>query len=64
MTSCQTCGYRTASGPAEFHPYSFCVLVKAGLDPWATVAGLAEDLGPFCKRDRPPTVAEVQAARR
>jgi hypothetical protein len=34
---CQECGYREFDGPAEYHPYAFCVLVKAGLNPLTVV---------------------------
>lgn len=63
-SACQTCGYPTRNGPAEYHPYAFCVLVKAGLDPWETARTLARDLAPFDDLDRPPRVDHVQAARR
>lgn len=41
---CQTCGMATAD-PGEFHPYAFCMWVKAGLDPWSTLLDLNTRLG-------------------
>jgi hypothetical protein len=60
---CQTCGYRTRSGPGEYHPYEFCILVKAGLSPWEVAKKLAIDLGPFTDRSQSPLASEVMAAR-
>lgn len=41
---CQECGMRTLD-VGEFHPYAFCVLYKAGLDPWKELRWLAKSLG-------------------
>lgn len=60
---CAECGY-PMSHVGEYHPYVFCVLVKAGQNPWERAKELAIDLGPFTKRRRPPLVREVQEARR
>ena len=36
LVRCAECGYLTGPGP-EYHPYAFCVLVKAGLNPLTVV---------------------------
>lgn len=36
LTRCAECGARTVS-VSEYHPYAFCVLVKAGLNPLTVV---------------------------
>jgi hypothetical protein len=41
---CQSCGYRTTD-VGEFHPFAFCALVRAGLDPWETLRRVNERLG-------------------
>jgi hypothetical protein len=33
---CAECGY-VSKLAREYHPYAFCVLVKAGMDPWVVV---------------------------
>lgn len=59
---CAECGMVTRH-PAEYHPYVFCVLFKAGQDPWERAKELTTDLGPFTARRRPPLVSEVQDRR-
>lgn len=44
QSKCQACGYTTRLGSNEYHPYAFCVLVKAGLDPWEIARKLVKDL--------------------
>lgn len=39
---CQECGALT--GPGEYHPFAFCVLIKAGLDPVTVVREAACEL--------------------
>lgn len=39
---CQECGALT--DPREYHPFAFCVLIKAGLDPEAVVREAACEL--------------------
>lgn len=36
LRTCTECGY-VGDVFAEYHPYAFCVLVKAGLDPWEVI---------------------------
>ena len=43
LTRCAECGMRTSSA-AEYHPYAFCVLVKAGLNPLTVVLDAAKAL--------------------
>lgn len=46
LRTCQECGY-VCKSRIEYHPYVFCVLVKAGFDPWQVVdefAALREDV--------------------
>lgn len=42
--ACQTCGYATRD-PGEFHPHAFCVLVRAGYDPWDEFRRLVAQVG-------------------
>jgi hypothetical protein len=42
-----------------FHPYSFCVLVKAGLDPWQEVRKIAGQLRLGDPGEQPPKVWEI-----
>lgn len=60
--TCQTCGAWVREG-GEYHPYVFCILKKAGHDPWECAREFVRDLGPFIDRDQPPLVAEINAAR-
>lgn len=60
---CTTCGMVT-DHPGEYHPYAFCVLKRAGLDPWREVRRIAGQLaGAGLNMDRlpehPPRVVEV-----
>jgi hypothetical protein len=42
--TCQTCGM-LLDDVGEFHPFVFCVLKKAGRDPWADILWVTEQLG-------------------
>jgi hypothetical protein len=42
---CQECGMLIEE-LRDYHPYSFCVWKKAGLDPWKTLQSIAHDLWP------------------
>lgn len=44
LTICTTCGAKL-SAASEYHPYAFCVLVKAGLYPLTVVLDAAKALG-------------------
>lgn len=61
-TTCQTCGY-VCRDEGEYHPYVFCVLVRAGQDPWESARELARDLGPFADWVHPPLARQVQRER-
>lgn len=41
--TCQTCGM-LLDDAGEYHPYVFCILKKAGQDPWANVRLIAAQL--------------------
>lgn len=55
--ACSECGYATRDR-GEFHPYVFCVLVRAGRDPWVDLRGVTEMLG-YELPSRPPPVREL-----
>jgi hypothetical protein len=46
---------------AEYHPYAFCVLKKAGLDPWQEVRLIAAQLQIGDPGEKPPTFVLVLA---
>lgn len=48
----------------EYHPYAFCVLYKAGLDPWQEVRGIAGQLGLGDPGAKPPLVVRRARERR
>jgi hypothetical protein len=59
MRRCATCGY-VCREAGEFHPYVFCVLVKAGQDPWERTQELRRvlrDVGP--RAAHPPLVRDL-----
>jgi hypothetical protein len=59
--TCQTCGM-LLDDAGEYHPYIFCVLKKAGHDPWQDVRLIAAQLG--LKPDlpeRPPLIRELHS---
>jgi hypothetical protein len=58
--TCHQCGM-LLDHPAEFHPYVFCVLKKAGRDPWREVIDLVEMLGFGPLPDRPPLVRDLNS---
>lgn len=41
--TCQTCGMVCADG-GEYHPYEFCLIYRAGRNPWDVVERFARDL--------------------
>lgn len=53
---CQECGMLLGDS-GEYHPYSFCVLKKAGLDPWQEVRMIAGQLSLGDPGHRPPLVS-------
>lgn len=56
---CQECGM-LLNDPGEYHPHIFCVLKKAGRDPWLDVVFLASTLGLKPKLGkRPPLVRNL-----
>jgi hypothetical protein len=60
-TACGECG---AEGePAEYHPYVFCVLKKAGRDPWDETRRLVKDLLGTDLPKKPPLVRDLPLRR-
>ncbi len=60
MSICTECGMATAEA-GEYHPYAFCVLEKAGLNPWHEVRMIALQVGLPDPGVRPPLVTRVVA---
>jgi hypothetical protein len=59
--TCQTCGM-LLDDAGEYHPYVFCVLKKAGQDPWGSVRLITAQLQ--LKPDlpaKPPLVRELHS---
>lgn len=56
---CATCGAMCA--PGEFHPYAFCALVRAGLNPWDTIRTITGQLGLPDPGEKPPKVWEIHS---
>jgi hypothetical protein len=56
---CADCGWVCDAG--EYHPHSFCVLVKAGYDPWQTIRIIAGQVGLPDPGQKPPKVTELHA---
>ena len=46
----------------EYHPYSFCVLVKAGLDPWQEIRVIAGQLQLGDPGEKPPLIVAALGA--
>lgn len=42
---CDECGYDLGDEDGRYHPYEFCVLVKAGVDPEAFIAKHRDRVG-------------------
>ena len=55
---CQQCGM-LLDDPGEFHPYVFCVLKKAGRDPWQETRLLVRNLGLGELPQRPPLIRDL-----
>lgn len=58
--TCTDCN--TTTRPGEYHPYAFCVLAKAGLDPWREIRLIAAQIGLGDPGAQPPLVSEVHHA--
>lgn len=58
--TCQECGMLLDDG-GEFHPYVFCVLKKAGCDPWNDLRWVTKQLG-IELPERPPLVRDLSVA--
>ena len=56
--SCQTCGM-LLDHAAEYHPYLFCVLKKAGRDPWPEIVEVVKHLGLGQLPTKPPLVRNL-----
>ncbi len=59
---CGECGAMVE--PGEYHPYVFCLLVKARLNPWREVRIIAGQLGLDDPGEAPPKVWEIVPAQR
>jgi hypothetical protein len=59
--TCQQCGM-LLDDAGEYHPYTFCVLKKGGLDPWAAIRLVAAQLQlkPDLP-DQPPLIRELHS---
>jgi hypothetical protein len=59
--TCQTCGM-LLDDAGEFHPYVFCVLKRAGRDPWDGLLWVNEQLGVDVTHwpKRPPLVRTLR----
>jgi hypothetical protein len=55
---CTECGMSLVRA-GEYHPYAFCVLRKAGLDPWAQLRTMAMQVGLGDPGGRAPLVTET-----
>jgi hypothetical protein len=61
LRTCQECGMLLDQA-GEFHPYVFCVLKKAGRDPWEDIVWVNERLAlvkPGEMPIRPPLVRDL-----
>lgn len=56
--TCQDCGM-LLDHPAEFHPYVFCVLKKAGRDPWEDFANVHELFTGNSLPGKPPLIRDL-----
>lgn len=59
--TCMECGM-VLDQAGEFHPHLFCIIKKAGGDPWRDFMWAAERLGLDTDRygDRPPLVRDLK----
>lgn len=59
--TCQTCGM-LLDDAGEFHPHIFCILKKAGRDPWDDVLWITTQLGVGAKLPkRPPLIRNLHS---
>jgi hypothetical protein len=58
---CAQCGM-LCDHAGEFHPYMFCVLKRAGLDPWSHFSGAMHALTGAYLPERPPLVRDLPIA--
>jgi hypothetical protein len=56
-SACIECGM-ALNDAGEFHPYAFCMLKKAGLDPWREMVRVHPELPP-----RAPLISDSSPAR-
>lgn len=54
---CTECGAAVPDG--QYHPYAFCVLVKAGLDPWQEIRIIAGQVGMNDPGAHPPQITRL-----
>ena len=55
--TCAECG--ATISPGEYHPYAFCVLHKAGLDPWQEIRLIAAQLQLGALGKHPPHLIQI-----
>ena len=55
---CSECNM-TLWDAGEYHPYAFCVLRKAGLDPWQQIRVIAGQLGLDDPGEKPPITSRL-----
>ncbi len=60
--TCQTCGM-LLDDAGEFHPYSFCLLKKAGRDPWREIRTIALALHLGDPGEKPPLIRNLRGNR-
>lgn len=56
--TCQECGM-LLDDAGEYHPYVFCVLKKAGRDPWQEIRTVALQLRLGDPGEKPPLIREI-----
>jgi hypothetical protein len=62
LRTCADCGM-VCDRAAEFHPFMFCVLKKAGYDPWLYFSDAVRLLGLGPLPARPPLVRDLPLAK-
>lgn len=58
MPSCAQCGMHTRTHD-EYHPFLFCVLMKAGHDPWPQFKATVESYGLGPLPESPPRIRNL-----
>lgn len=58
--TCQTCGM-LLDDAGEYHPFVFCVLKRAGRDPWQEIRTVALQLQLGDPGEKPPLIRELRS---